>query len=334
MKMRAERYQHVKTVVTEVHDGLLAWCRRVLREAGLETVEVYGQFPPEGATSSYVVVFPYRLGPAPKVVETSPGISLMCPPNAIPDKGTAIPTPWVVLGRHMAQIVDEFFPKVGKPGTRTYRPDPAPPLDKLPEPARAWYAAQDPDAKDPWVSDGPNGRRGRLPSLWWRPGFMLTGHYMAIANDGGRGTTDRTSLQAPVALPGLSVIAAALHLERFVKITLPPLACDPAVFELAKAFADTAGGEHKEALYNAIDLLTSPDDCTVSVIPVHDLTNMDFANLMQALQRPLQPSLNLAIRLPLGAFPVLSPALAPGFTFDPPEREPLEGETEAEAEEV
>ena len=163
---------------------------------------------------------------------------------------------------------------------------------------------------------------------------MLTGHYMAIANDGGRGTTDRTSLQAPVALPGLSVIAAALHLERFVKITLPPLACDPAVFELAKAFADTAGGEHKEALYNAIDLLTSPDDCTVSVIPVHDLTNMDFANLMQALQRPLQPSLNLAIRLPLGAFPVLSPALAPGFTFDPPEREPLEGETEAEAEEV
>ncbi len=328
MKMRAKRYQHVKTVVSEVHDGLLAWCRRVLREAGLETIEVYGQFPPDGATSSYVVLFPYRLGPAPKLVETSNGLSLMSPPKSIPDKGTAIPTSWIIMGRTMAQVIDEHFPKTGKPGTRSYRPDPAPLLSAMPDPVRAWYEKQDPTESDPWISEGPNGPRGRLPSLWWRPGFMLTGHYMAVANDGGRGTADRTTLQAPLALPGLSVIAAGLHLERYVTVTLPPIACDPAVFEIAQALADCAGGEHKAAIEAAIEDLTTKDEVVIQVIPVHDLTNMDFANLMQALQRPLQPSLNLAIRLPLGAFPVLSPAVAPGFDFDPPRRAPEVAEEE------
>ena len=318
MKMRSERYRHVKTVVSEVHDGLLAWCRRVLREAGLETIEVYGQFPPDGATSSYMVLFPYRLGPAPKLVETSNGISLMSPPRALPDKGTAIPTSWIRLGRTMAQIIDEHFPKVGRPGTRSYRPDSAPHLAKLPKNTRAWYEKQDPDAEDPWIEKGKEGTRGRLPSLWWRPGFMLTGHYMACANDGGRGTADRTSLQAPLALPGLSVIAAGLHLERYVTVELPPIACDPAVYEIAKAMGDDAGGEHQETIDKAIEDLTTKDRVVIQVIPVHDLTNMDFANLMQALQRPLQPSLNLAIRLPLGAFPVLSPAVAPGFDFGDP----------------
>lgn len=318
MKMRAERYQHVKTVVSEVHDGLLAWCRRVLREAGLETIEVYGQFPPEGATSSYVVLFPYRLGPAPKLVETSNGISLMSPPRALPDKGTAVPTSWIRLGRTMAIIIDEQFPKVGKPGTRSYRPDPAPLLSELPKPAADWYKAQDRTAEDPWIADSPDGVRGRLPSLWWRPGFMLTGHYMAVANDGGRGTADRTSLQAPLALPGLSVIATGLHLERYVEVDLPPIACDPAVFEIARAMGESDGGAHQQVIEAAIEDLTTKDRVVVQVIPVHDLTNMDFANLMQALQRPLQPSLNLAIRLPLGAFPILTPAVAPGFDFGKP----------------
>jgi len=141
---------------------------------------------------------------------------------------------------------------------------------------------------------------------------------MAVANDGGRGTADRTSLQAPLALPGLSVIATGLHLERYVEVDLPPIACDPAVFEIARAMGESDGGAHQQVIEAAIEDLTTKDRVVVQVIPVHDLTNMDFANLMQALQRPLQPSLNLAIRLPLGAFPILTPAVAPGFDFGKP----------------
>ena len=90
MKMRAERYQHVKTVVSEVHDGLLAWCRRVLREAGLETIEVYGQFPPEGATSSSQC--------APVCTLSSSPLLSSCPATSAE---AGAPTP---LGRRQKQI--------------------------------------------------------------------------------------------------------------------------------------------------------------------------------------------------------------------------------------
>ena len=71
-------------------------------------------------------------------------------------------------------------------------------------------------------------------------------------------------------------------------------------------------------LMRTIEALQGENAVSVQVVPVHDLTNMDFANLMQALQRPLQPALNLAVRLPLGAAVDLKPSVAPRFSAGDP----------------
>ena len=128
----------------------------------------------------------------------------------------------------------------------------------------------------------------------------------------------RSSMDAPIALPGLSVIAAGLHLERTFTARLPPLPVDPALWTMCEAYAKSVGGELGENIQKSAKSLQEENEMHVQVVPVHDLTNMDFANLMQALQRPLQPALNLAVRMPLGAAVDLKPSVAPRFaTGDP-----------------
>ncbi len=313
----SERYTHVAHVVSEVHDQLVGWSRKILRSAGLETLEVYGQFPPEGTTSSYVVLFPYRLGPAPKVVETSQGMSLLGPKRAIPEKGSGVPWHWAELGRNLAEAMKLTFPVVG--ASKGYpRPHPAPEIGMLPKPLQKWYKAQPEAGINSWTAPKGKATLARLPSLWWRPAFTMTTHYMAVANDGGRGTSERSSMDAPIALPGLSVIAAGLHLERTFKVRLPPLPVDPALWTMCDAYSKSVKGELGEKIMESAKALQEENLMSVQVVPVHDLTNMDFANLMQALQRPLQPALNLAVRMPLGADVALSPSVSPRFAAGDP----------------
>lgn len=311
----AVRYTHISSVVGQVHNQLVGWTRNSLRLAGLETVEVYGQFPADGTTATYVVLFPYRLGPAPKIVETSNGINLLGPKQPIPDKGSFVPRDWAELGRCLSEAMRLSFPIIN--AKRGYpRPHPAPTIDLLPKPLQKWYSKQDPDAEMNWVARRGDGLLARLPSMWWKPSFSMTIHYMAVANDGGRGTSQRTSMDAPIALPALSVIASGLHLQRNIKVTLPPLPVAPEIWGMSKAFGESVGGELGDKILGLIDTLQSDDHMTVQVVPVHDLTNMDFANLMQALQRPLQPALNLAVRLPLGGFVEISPSVSPNIGTD------------------
>lgn len=127
-------------------------------------------------------------------------------------------------------------------------------------------------------------------------------------------------MDAPIALPGLSVIAAGIHLERTIKATLPPLPIGEPMWTMCEAYAKSVGGELADRIRENAAYLQKPNEVHISVVPVHDLTNMDFANLMQALQRPLQPALNLALRLPLGAAVDLSPSVSPRFVPQAPDR--------------
>lgn len=137
-------------------------------------------------------------------------------------------------------------------------------------------------------------------------------------------------MDAPIALPGLSVIAAGLHLERTFTVRLPPLPVNPALWTMCQAYTDSVGGELGEKIQVSAKALQEEDSMSVQVVPVHDLTNMDFANLMQALQRPLQPALNLAVRMPLGAAVDLTPSVAPRFSTG----EPIGGRGRTPREEV
>ena len=58
------QFQYISEVMSNVHESVEDWARDLLRTAGLETIEIYGQFPPEGSVASHIVLFPYRMGGA------------------------------------------------------------------------------------------------------------------------------------------------------------------------------------------------------------------------------------------------------------------------------
>ena len=71
------QFAYISQVMSNVHESVEGWARDLLRTAGLETTEVYGQFPPEGSVASHVVLFPYRMGGADSQIAT--------PIGALPD---------------------------------------------------------------------------------------------------------------------------------------------------------------------------------------------------------------------------------------------------------
>ncbi len=153
----------------------------------------------------------------------------------------------------------------------------------------------------------------RPPSLMWRPGITITARYIAVANEPGRGTEERTSASPPIALSALSVLAAGVQLERTLEVPLPPLPYPSEMVSFVNAMADARAlsgpdGEQEAArLRAAVKVIQAPAMAQVALIPVHDLSNHEFALLMQALQRPLQAALNIQIRLTLAGGPVFGP---------------------------
>lgn len=316
-------YKHVATVTSEVHDSLVRWARRVLIEADLEEVEVYGQFPPKGTVRSHVVLFPYRVGPEPKMMENAPGISLLTGSERMEERALFVPTPWLDLGNHMGAALERLFPFVQTAardrGRTLRRGSPYPFVDELPGPLRKWYSAAKPTAGQPWTTTMMDRQVAIAPSLWWKPGIQVTIGYVAIAGEVGRGTqaTERTSASAPLALSALSVLATSVQIERELFTRLPPLPYPPELEtfgqSLVKALEERkADGDLELAgkLRRAVNHISEHGETPYAIIPVHDLSNQEFALLMQAMQRPLQAALNLRLRLPLASRPVFGPSVA------------------------
>lgn len=308
-------FRHVNTVTANVHEGFVSWSRQCLRDAGLDDVEVYGRFPSEGTVRSYVVCFPYRLGPSPKLIETTRGVSLLRFRRAPGEKERFIPNTWVWLGTAMAEAIDALYPKPD-PNQRQRGQQVRPAsIGDLPKPLAAWYREREAEQKpgdDPWVSQiGPHSIV-RTPSLWWEAAFPLSIKYVVLANDGGRGTASRTSVGPPLALPSLSVIAAAIHMRKGLRVQVPPLPHSEQLDSLVDAMGRSVGGELQERFQDLMKKLNAEDTMRVGISPVQDLTNHDFATLMTALNRPLEPCLNLSMRLPLAAQVVLSPSVSFG----------------------
>lgn len=311
-------YRHVAQVTREVHDGLMRWSRRVLQEAGYETIEVYGQFPPKGAVSSHIVLFPYRVGPEPKMMEQAQGVSLLRGADRHAERATFVPEQWLELGSLIGGMLGLIYPDMRPPTGRApipRDPNPFPRVSALAGPLRSWYenAPVASDGESWLVRDGDNAF-ARPPSLWWRPGITITARYIAVANEPGRGTEERTSASPPIALSALSVLAAGVQLERTLEVPLPPLPFPGDLSTFVTALAETReleGPEGKveaDRLRAALKSVSNPAMAQVALIPVHDLSNHEFALLMQALQRPLQAALNLQIRLTLASGPLFAPS--------------------------
>lgn len=307
-------YEHVARVSAAVHDELIRWTGGLLKQAGLEAVDVWGRFPPEGTVRSHLVLFPYRVGPEPKMLENAPGSSIVTrdPTSA---KQILIPKPWLDLGRLLVVGMEKFFPEAGlidsprRPNTSPY-----PRVDALPDALRDWYASRVGE-EQAWVVEDLGENYARPPAVQWRPGITVMAHYLAVAGDAGRGVQDRTSEAPPLSLSALSVLTVGIQLERLIRVELPPMPFDPRLISYGEALAQGLRGlsEDEDAQAAADELTTvlktlqSPALYRFDITPVHDLSMQEFALLTQALQRPLQAVLNFRMVFNFGDRPELAP---------------------------
>lgn len=325
-------YKYAATVTTAVHEEMVRWAGRLLQEAGLEVIDVWGRFPPEGTVRSHLVLFPYRVGPEPKMIENAPGGSLMVPADSSGVR-EMVPEGWRDVGSMIAEAVQRLYPDAGTVDDRRWHsPSPYPALDDLPEPMRVWYKLA--DQKEPekgWVIRADEFERGRPPSIRWRTGIAIAAHYIAVTGDPGRGTTERTSDTAPLSLAALSVLATAIQLQRGVRVNLPPVPMGDLLESFVVALADSLdelGGDREDI---AADLrerhrrLRQYETSLVDIHPLHDLTNQEFALLTQALQRPLQAVLNMRVRFQFGAGPLFEPTAALKLSTQREKNPPMPG---------
>ena len=300
------QFAYISQVMSNVHESIEGWARNLLRSAGLETTEVYGQFPPEGSVASHVVLFPYRMGGADSQIATPyKDLSLM---GLRAHKGgvPGMPPVWGILGELFTECIMEKYPKMTK-GPHAGKPHPAPLVSRLPKPLADWYTAQqDTGTGSSWVTDMAGEKFARLPSLTWVPGASIKVNYLAVVGEGARGTADR---DAPVAVQSMIVLTAGMQLQRGIEVRIPPPPFDRSILGYATAVGEVLGDDRvAEALVQLEDMdedLYMP----ITLLPGNSLSNSDFTGLMQALQRPLQPTLHLAVSLSVGGTPSFTPGV-------------------------
>ncbi|MFT6145633.1 MAG: hypothetical protein ACJAZO_000186 [Myxococcota bacterium] len=309
-------YKYAAEVTTNVHEELIRWASRLLHDAGLEVIDVWGRFPPEGTVRSHLVLFPYRVGPEPVMIDNAQGASLMGTIDNARRRG--VPSSWDRIGNLISAGVQRLYPDAGDMNDRKWASaSPYPCIDDLPDPIRDWYKIADAaQPKAGWVIRLDGNERGRPPSILWRPGITITAHYIAVTGDPGRGTTERTSDTAPLSLATLSVLATAIQMERGIKVKMPPIPMPDILRSFIPALADALeelGGTREELaaeIRDHYEKLINPEVINIDVMPLHDLSNQEFALLTQALQRPLQAVLNMRVRFKFGAGPMFEPTAA------------------------
>ena len=298
--------EYVSAVASAVHEEIEGWARNLLRDAGIETTEVYGQFPPEGSVASHIVLFPYRIGTGDGQLSQPVRETSLLGKKADGAKGS-VPDMWFQIGQLITKCIDTAYPKMTK-GPFRGRPHPAPAVELLPTSLRDWYLAQGDTGKaDSWLTDINGKKFARLPAMFWLGGVSLRFQYLVVVGEGARGTAERT---APIAVRALSVFTAGAQLQRTLDVRIPPIPHAPEIPSFLEAVAASLTEPEDQALLKkAINRLNRQISTTVTLLPGSNLSNSDFTGLMQALQRPLQPTLNLAVQLRIDGGPRLEPGI-------------------------
>ena len=307
--------EYISAVSSSVHEAVENWARNLLRDAGIETTEVYGQFPPEGAVASHIVLFPYRISQGDEQVAQPYQEMSMLGARAEKALTGAIPPDYMLVAKAITRMITEKFPTLQK-GPYRGRPHPAPPIGQLPKSVRDWYEAQEDDGKESaWITKYQDHAFARLPSLAWVNGVTLKIQYLVVVGEGARGTSERA---APIAIQGLSVLTAGSQMQRQLFIRAPSLPYDPSLDGYIEAVAGCFDDdpEFQEQLLATIPRLSKKINLPVKLLPGAKLTNADFTGLMQALQRPLQPTLHLALQMQVGGGPIFAPGISAEVSAD------------------
>lgn len=286
-------FTHVQRVTGAVHDGLHAWVRALMADAGVPC-DVAGAVPTDGGPT--LALMPYQM-----VLESQHTVpSVPYVPHPPDSKRDAIPAAWRTIGVAMTDVLLESFPAraKGRPGLGPL--DPAPLLGSLPDPIAAWYRTH----REDWLVGG-TPERGRLPAVAWRQPFAFAVRYVAVVVDpdttpGG----DATRLQA------LAVLAAGIRLSRFFRVRMPPVPASESLLELVRAFSEV-DTEAAAPIADALAAATSERELAVGLTPHNELTDADLALVCMSLKQPMQPAIVFSLRLSLGEGPELGAGALP-----------------------
>ncbi len=303
------QFAHTLEVTRLVHARLMEWIRDILIRAGLDSVAVKGRFTDEDASGPTVTVFPYQLGAWPKMVEVSGDIPIF----GKPPEGDIVPVAWTRIAGLLTQCMVDLYPVDPQRGTRPARVRPTVPLDELPAPLAEWYAQQvDDGSTKNWTIEGRRGvLSGRLPSLAWRRPLNIRHLYLVLANDSDSPSGMHSGL--PFGLSALSVIILGIGTEKVLQVRVPPMSCDPALLGYIEAMARAVGGEKGDELNRLLEGVRGDFNMNVALLPFPDLPSDDTAEVMRALNKPLQPVVHLGVQVGVGAGPVFEPSVAPVF---------------------
>lgn len=284
--------QHIARTVGETRDELLVWVRSLLDEAGVD-LPVTGVLPTDGRPALFMM--PYQT-----VLESQSTV----PMSPLVPSGSAGPpagvTPdWVSVAHAMTRFLVEHYPKRARKAPGLGPLDAQPKLELLPKAMGDWYRAQDAE----WGSD----QRGILPSVAWRQGFSFVVRYAAIVTAEDATDGDRKRLQA------LAVLASGVRQRRFFELGVAPPPCSSQLLSLIEAMRDSCDGELSAALAAGAASIVASRRSAVGVYPHHELTDADLAFVLRTLHQPMQPAVVFALRLSLGAGPVLEPGALPAL---------------------
>lgn len=303
-------YRQIAITSREYHDALMGWARSILTRAGLEGLEVYGQLPTSGQVQPHLVFFPYHIGPEVKVQENAPGISLFS--NA--PSTELLPPAWQKLGQALSAALGKLFPPhSARPHVGAARPRLRyPRMEELPGALRAWYR----DNRQKWCVDSQEGALALPPALRWMQGLPTVTRYLIIAHEPGRGANEATTAAPPAAVPALHVLMAAVQLERKVEVLTPPIPPPLGLESYCQALTEILAREPREMLLSTLAAVQRPARVSLALNPIYDLTNRELIQMMDALKRPMQSSLNLQVRYMVGSHPRFIPAVLVHAHFD------------------
>lgn len=304
-------YVQTRILLSLTHERMMQWVRDILIQAGFSSVKVFGQFAEEESDGAHIVVMPYEIGQWPKLQEPEEPILLLGEGPERPIEG--VDPRWVSLGVTLTPALRELFARKS-PGRPVMIP-PKIPINDLPTHLRAWYESQgEVDGALSWLVQDESGPAARLPSLRWQRGILIKTSYLVMASEDPMPEDMTRAALVPFNVPSLGAILVGIQMHRSFLVRVPAGTMGPDALSFATALAKDLGqGPQAEKLNDLVERISAPHDLRVAIRPLPNIQDEAFSNMMLSMKKPMQPVINMSVRVPVGGGPYFEPAVSPLF---------------------
>jgi len=317
-------FAQARMLLSLTHERMMSWTRDVLIQAGFSSVKVFGQFAEEESDGAHIVVMPYEVGQWPKLQEPDDPVLLLAEGPDRPIEG--VDPRWVSLGLSLTPTLRELFGRK-TPGRPAMIP-PKVPLEELPENLQAWYKKKG-EAEDvlSWLVKDELGKpMARLPSLRWQRGILIKTSYLVMASEDPMPEDLSRAALVPFNVPALGALLVGIQHYRSFLVRVPAGIMGPDAISFCRALAkDLGNSPNAQRMLDLCAQIDAPYDLRVAIRPLPNIQDEAFSNMMLSMKKPMQPVINMSVRVPVGGGPIFEPAVSPTIVstlMNPPTRAP------------